>query len=378
MKSDSKNSHSPSSLSGLERLGWHPFFQAQYELGEFLPELIRARVASERKPHFLVRDGDGNNYLAELPGGLRFQIEEREDLPASGDWVLIEPRDGPKAAEARATIRHVFDRRSRLSRQAVEELRPQVIAANIDVALIVTSLNADLNLRRLERYLSIVWDSGARPIIVLSKSDLVSESSAALAQVEKIAPGVPVIVTSSVSEKGAVPLLGELKAGETHVLIGSSGVGKSSLLNRLMGADVMSTGAIRESDDKGRHTTTSRELFVSAEGAVFIDTPGMRELGLWSADDGLGQAFADIELLARECRFGDCKHETEPDCAIQAAIKAGTLDAERLQAFTRLLREAAHQARKLDPYQASKQKDQRKAVTKTQRARTKARERGDI
>jgi ribosome biogenesis GTPase len=227
------------------------------------------------------------------------------------------------------------------------------VAANVDTALLVASLNADLNLRRLERYLAVTYESGARPVIVLTKADLTEDVDALVAEVEGVAFGVPVLAMSARTGQGLDALAAHLPPGETAVLLGSSGAGKSTLLNALAGAELMATGAIREDDARGRHTTTHRELVRLPSGALILDTPGMRELGLWDAGAGVSSTFEDIEELAADCRFADCRHDGEPGCAVRAAIAAGDLAEERLRAYEKLQAELAYEHRREDPRAAA-------------------------
>jgi ribosome biogenesis GTPase len=272
--------------------------------------------------------------------------------PVAGDWVAAAIRP----AEASATIHDVLPRRSAFLRKAVGVHAAQVVAANVDVALLVASLNADLNPRRIERYLATAWDSGASPVVVLTKADLCPDAAARKAEIAAVAIGVPVYVVSAVTGEGLDALAGCFAPGQTAALVGSSGVGKSSLVNALAGAPLMATRAIREDDARGRHTTTHRQLVLLPGGRLVLDTPGMRELGLWDADAGVATTFADVEALLAACRFRDCTHETEPGCAIQAALNDGTLDQERWRSYGKLQRELAHLARKDDPRERAEQR----------------------
>jgi ribosome biogenesis GTPase len=226
-----------------------------------------------------------------------------------------------------------------------------VVAANVDLALLVASLNADLNARRIERYLATAWESGASPVIVLTKADLAPDWPERKAEIEAVALGVPVHVVSVVTGEGLDGLGASFAPGQTAALLGSSGAGKSSLVNALAGAELMATQAIREHDARGRHTTTHRELLLLPNGRLVLDTPGMRELGLWNADAGVATTFADIETLAAQCRFRDCRHEREPGCAIRAALDAGSLEDGRWSGYRRLKRELAREAGRSDPRQ---------------------------
>jgi ribosome biogenesis GTPase len=263
-----------------------------------------------------------------------------------GDWVAALPTPG----ETTATIIAVMPRKATLvRRRAGRASVPQVLAANLDTAFLMTSLNDDLNPRRIERALSMIWEGGVQPVVLLSKLDLCTNPEQRIAAVEAVALGVPVHALSVLSGVGLGQLERYLVPQRTLALIGSSGVGKSTLANALLGGERLATAEVRESDQRGRHTTTARELFVLESGAMLIDTPGMRELGLWDAAEGFAAAFDDIEELATRCKFGDCRHEREPGCAIQAAVACGALDEARLSSYRKLLRELAHEARRRDP-----------------------------
>ncbi len=327
----------------LDRYGWNDTLR-QHFASHAAEGLLPARVIVQQRGHYEVATDTGD-LKATLAGKLAHEALEG-GYPVTGDWVAIAAR----GSEGTAVIHHVLPRASTFTRRAAgPAAKAQVVAANVDVALLVVSLNTDFNLRRLERYLATAWESGAEPVIVLTKADLCADSAALKADVEGIAFGVPVHAISSVSGEGLEDLRALLLPGRTAVLLGSSGVGKSTLLNALAGEQRMATREIREDDGRGRHTTTHRELVLLPSGTLILDTPGMRELGLWDAESGVTATFTDIEELALACRFHDCKHHSEPGCAVRAAIEAGTLDAGRWEAYGKLQKEVAFETRKDDP-----------------------------
>jgi ribosome biogenesis GTPase len=291
--------------------------------------------------------------------------------PVTGDWVAVE-----RKADA-AVIVHVLPRSTAFTRMAAGTAKAmQVVAANVDMALLAASLNADLNLRRLERYLATAYESGAAPVLLLTKADACEDPEPLVAQVTAIAAGAPVLAVSVRTGQGLEALSALLAPGKTAVLLGSSGVGKSTLVNALAGADLMATEAVREDDAHGRHTTTHRELILLPSGALILDTPGMRELALWDSEAGVAAAFAEttaqVEEIAQGCRFRDCAHDREPGCAVQAALADGSLDAERWRSFQKLQRELAHTVRKEDPVAAAVERKRWIALHKSGRARMKA------
>jgi ribosome biogenesis GTPase / thiamine phosphate phosphatase len=327
----------------LEELGWaDPFQTAFATLNDC--RLAPARVtAAQREHHRLI--SEHGVFDAQLSGKLRHEAAPGE-LPVVGDWVAAQLRPD----EGSATITACLPRRSALVRKRPERSSaPQVLAANLDVVLLVTSLNRDFNPRRIERTLAVIWEGGAQPVVLLSKLDLCAEATEYREQAEAVALGVPVHAVSAHSGEGMDELARYLQPACTLALIGSSGVGKSTLVNALLGRDQLATADVRASDDRGRHTTTHRELFVLPGGALLIDTPGLRELGLWDAGEGLDAAFEDVEALAASCRFGDCRHGSEPGCAIRAALHDGTLDADRYANHLKLQREIAYEERRRDP-----------------------------
>jgi ribosome biogenesis GTPase / thiamine phosphate phosphatase len=312
-------------LPALDELGWDDGWSSAFEqLQE--DNLIAARVAAQHRGAYVVWTA-GGELRARAAGRLYYEHEVGEPVPAVGDWVGVRE----------TTITTILPRRGAFIRKrAGLSSDEQVLAANVDTAFLLAGLDDDFSVRRLERYITTAWDSGAQPVVVLTKADLCDDVGDALLQVESVAIGVPVYPISNVTGVGVDELASHLQPGRTVVLLGSSGVGKSSLLNRLAGSELMVTGAIA-ADGTGRHTTTHRELVQLPGGALAIDTPGLRELQFWDGD--IGAAFEDIEALAAECRFNDCAHVTEPGCAVQAAVDDGTLALDRLRSWRKLQRE---------------------------------------
>lgn len=311
----------------LARLGLGAFFRRQ--IGPSDADLVPARIAADR--------GERHQLLGTRArwGKLSGRARSRQVRPVAGDWVLV------REAEPAATIERVLERRTALARRAPGGGgRRQIIAANLDRAVVVTSANLELNMRRVERYLAAIWDSGALPAIALNKIDCVGEAerSRLVAALGELGD-VPVVATSAVSGAGIEELAALVGDGETMALLGSSGVGKSSLANRLVGEERQAVGAVRAGDDKGRHTTTTRELFTLPGGGLLLDTPGMRELGVAELDEGIERAFAELDALAERCRFRDCAHASEPGCAVRAAVESGELAAERLASYRKLAAE---------------------------------------
>jgi len=338
----------------LEQLGWKDVF------GEKDQSTVVARVISEQRQIYKLHDGE-NEWIGEVSGKFQFQAKVKSDYPSVGDWVVIEPLKG----ENKAIIQKVLPRMSQFSRQSAgDKTEEQVVAANIDYVFLVMALNNDFNIRRLERYLLVAYESGANPIIVLTKKDLCDDLPSRIAEVDEIAFGVPVYTVNSTNGEGIEEVKNLVSEGKTVSLLGSSGVGKSTLLNALIGESKQITQDVREGDDRGKHTTTHRELFFLPTGGMVIDTPGMRELQLWGGEDHISSTFSDVDELAKSCKFSDCTHEKEPGCAVNEAISNGLLDAQRLTSYRKLMRELAYAERKQDASLARIEKDKWKKMHK--------------
>ena len=339
----------------LATLGWDPAWDAVHSASASPPDLVPARVAMQHRGGYVLYGAHGE-IAAVVSGRFRHETRAPADFPAVGDWVLV--RDG--------VIHAVLPRRTSFSRKAADTVATeQIAAANVDVVFVVEALGAAPNLRRIERYLTVAYESGARPVVLLSKADLAVDVAGALASVAGVAPGTPIHAVSAYAGTGFDVFDRYCVSGRTSVFLGPSGVGKTTLLNVLAG-EQRPTAAVL-ADGRRQHTTTHRELVLVDGHGIVIDTPGMRELQLWDSDGGLSSVFPDIDAIAAACRFADCAHAGEPGCAIQAALDGGTLAPDRYASYRKLEREEAFVTKKRDALALSEDKRQRKIFARSVR-----------
>jgi ribosome biogenesis GTPase len=343
----------------LESLGWNDFFEAYFSPYR-KEDLVPGRVSIHHRERYVIYTEQGELW-GQVSGKFRFEATGLHDYPAVGDWVTFEKatKDQP------AIIHNVLERKSKFSRKVAGNRQDeQILAANIDIAFLVMGLDGNYNPRRLERYLTFAWESGARPVVVLNKSDVCPILEECTEETRSIARGVDIIVMSAYHPEEITPFYSLLTPGITGVLLGSSGVGKSTITNLLLGKEHSRVQEVRESDSRGRHTTAYRELLVIPSGGIIIDTPGLRELQFWEGEEGLLGSFDDIEELVTKCRFRDCKHEAEPDCAVKVALEDSTLDIDRYKNYQKLQREIRYQSARLDMSAQQLEKERWRKVSK--------------
>jgi ribosome biogenesis GTPase / thiamine phosphate phosphatase len=335
----------------LMALGFDSWFSNQVDIN-IRSEFIPARIAAEHRGEYDVWSTRGEE-RAKLSAQLFRKLNKGRggSLPGTGDWVALNP---DLDVDGLALVEQIFERRTVFTRGAAgKETRVQVVAANVDKVCMVSGLDDNYNVRRVERYLARIWASGAQPVLILNKTDLCDDVEAVIQELEVHCENVPIIAISALNDMGIDAVRQLIGPGQTVVLVGSSGTGKSTLINALFGEMKMETGDVREKDSKGRHTTTRRQMLLLPEGGMLIDTPGMRELQLFD-DEGIDNVFGDIEALAAQCRFGDCRHEAEPGCAVQAALESGDLDPKRFFNYYKMGREVADFEERQDVYKRRK------------------------
>ncbi len=349
--------------TSLHDLGWRPFFDEQR--AGLDPDLFVGRVSIAQREHYHLMT-DSGIVRADLSGRLRHEATSALDLPAVGDWVAATPPSESKSAR----VVRVLERRTQFVRKAAgRRNEPQVVAANVDRVAVVTTPNNDFSVRRLERYVAAIRESGAEAVFVLNKADLCDDLGPYMAGFREADDETPVLVTRAIEGDGLDAVRSLAERGDTLVLVGSSGVGKSTIVNRLLGGDVQKVGEIRESDDCGRHVTSHRELFLLEGGGLLMDTPGMRELQVWAFGEEEAPGYPDIEALAEGCRFRDCTHRDEPGCAVRGAVESGSMSAERVAGYHKLLAEAEAQVRRQDPNTKARWRSVSRAIKKLYKER---------
>lgn len=357
--------------NNLKELGWDNHFATSYESLK-IPNAVPGRVISVAKESCQVLTESGELF-ATVSGKMRFNIANSEQYPAVGDWVAVQPVN----SELKGIIHAVLPRKSKFSRHASGgreriaggKTEEQIVAANVDTVFLVSALDIErnTNLRRLERYIAIAVNSRAAPVIVLNKADLCDDVASIIREVETVAGGIPVCAVSAITGNGLDILQSYLKTGITAALLGQSGVGKSAIINALLGEERLAVGAVRSSDLRGRHTTTQRQLVRLPGSGMIIDSPGLREIQVWGDESNLDNTFEDIAEIAANCRFKDCQHYSEPGCAVQAAIASGELDADRLKSYRRLQRELSYLAARQKGLVALEEKKRWKQISQFQK-----------
>ncbi len=344
-------------MHDLKSLGWSEFFEREFEPYREQGHAA-GRVALEERGAYRLYTEHGE-MSARVRGKLRFDSRSAADFPAVGDWVAVSTRE----RDGLAQIYAVLPRRSKFSRKAAgANTEEQVVAANVDTVFLVQGLDHDFNLRRLERYVVAAFESNAAPVVILSKADLCEDVETRVVAAGSVAPGTPVHAMSAVSGQGLDEMDQYIIPGVTVAFLGSSGVGKSTLINRIVGEDIQKTAEVREHDSRGRHTTTHRELILLKTGGLLIDTPGMRELQLWDAGGSLNQAFSDVQSISAACHFTDCQHQNEPGCAVREALADGSLDAARYESYVKLEKELEYLDSRMDERLNLKRKSREKKI----------------
>jgi ribosome biogenesis GTPase len=348
------------SEQALEELGWSSFFAEAWR--DLAAEgSVPGRVIVAHSRVLRLRGAEGE-FQAAVSGRLRHRARRPEERPAVGDWVAFSPPSG----SGRALVHAVLPSRTAFVRRAAGDLAvQQILAANVDTVFLVMGLDRDYNPRRIERALVLAWESGALPVVLLNKADVCDDADARRTEVEAAAPGVSVLVLAAKEGTGLDALSPWLERGKTVALLGSSGVGKSTIVNRLLGEERQRTREVRSSDQRGRHTTTHRELVTLPRGGLLLDTPGLREIQLWASDEALSSAFSDLEALAPGCRFRDCAHDSEPGCAVRAAVEANELSAERLASYQKLRAELRALETRDDPLLQREERGRWRAIYKS-------------
>ncbi len=346
-------------MKSLNSLGWNSFFEKQFEQYK-LSGFETGRIINEQKERYIVFTEYGE-FQGEISGRLLYSTGSNSDFPKVGDWVAV----SIFKEESKVIIHEVLERRNKFSRQAAgQKIDEQVLASNIDAVFIVQSLDQNFNIKRMERYISMIYEMKAEPVILLNKSDLIGNPQEKLEEVRKIFPGIISFSLSSFYNVGIEQVMEFIQPSSTYMLIGSSGVGKSTIINRLAGEDILRTNEVREKDSKGKHTTTSRQMIVLKNGGLLIDTPGMRGFKLWNAESGLEETFNEIENFAEDCHFSDCTHTSEIKCAVIDALKSGKISEERYESYLKLQKELRYLETKQNKFSYLESKKRMKIINK--------------